>query len=310
MAGDVDLGNVSVYTTSRLLQSGRSPEQIRTLIRRGELVRIGKGIFVTGAVMRRMAGLPHGDHLIAVVAALALNRPAVVSHRSAALIYGIDLIGSTATVTVTARPSCSRRVRDGLHVYTTPMPAAHVAKRYGLPVTSPARTVIDLARTSPLADGVAAADSAIRKGLTSKSALRAVLADGTRRRGNAKAELVVELANGLAESPLESIARVAFRECGLPMPALQVGLPPYQRRIARVDFYWEEFKTIAEADGALKYEDPARARAQLWRDKKLREAGYEIVHFDWREITTTPAEVANSIRAAFRRGQRLSDPAA
>ncbi|HEX9065700.1 MAG TPA: hypothetical protein VF843_11375, partial [Streptosporangiaceae bacterium] len=45
----------------------------------------------------------------------------------------------------------------------------------------------------------------------------------------------------------------------------------------------------AEADGAVKYADPGRARAQLRRDAGLREAGYEVVHFTWRDITARPA---------------------
>lgn len=73
--------------------------------------------------------------------------------------------------------------------------------------------------------------------------------------------------------------------------------------IGRVDFYWKKYRTIAEVDGALKYADPSRARKQLWRDMALREAGYEVVHFDWREITTQPARWP-------RRSARLSGGAA
>jgi len=114
---------------------------------------------------------------------------------------------------------------------------------------------------------------------------------------------VVEFADGLSESPLESIARAVFRDCGLPRPALQVRIAG-DEFIGRVDFLWEKYRTVAEVDGAMKYTDPYRARAQLRRDKKLREAGYEVVHFDWREIMSDPEAVAASIRAAFRRGQR------
>lgn len=299
-----------IYTTATLLRR-RSREEIRSLTTRGVLIRAGRGVYLRARDARELAGTPDGDHLLRAVAALGLSRPgAVISHRSAALAHGIDLIGDTAVVSITARPDRHRRSAANVHVYTTPLPTAHVTWRHGLPVTTPARTVIDLARTLPLAEGVAAADSAIHKRLTSKRELRAVLVAAPRRRGNALAAAVVELADGRAESPLESIARVAFRNCGLPPPDLQVWLPPYQERIARVDFYWEEYKTVAEVDGAMKYEDPARAKAQLRRDKKLREAGYEIVHFDWREITTSPELVAASIRAAFRRGGLLSDPAA
>jgi very-short-patch-repair endonuclease len=114
---------------------------------------------------------------------------------------------------------------------------------------------------------------------------------------------VVEFADGLAESVLESIARAVFRDGGLPQPALQVRIGGDQF-IGRVDFLWKRYRTIAEVDGAMKYADPRRARAQLRRDKQLREAGYEVVHFDWREITSEPDMVIASIRAAFRRGRQ------
>ncbi len=89
--------------------------------------------------------------------------------------------------------------------------------------------------------------------------------------------------------------------------------------IARADFLWRRYRTIGEADGALKYENPARA--QLERDARLRAAGYEVVHFTWREITLVPAQVVDTVRLAFtrsgaprqggeaRRSRVLADPA-
>jgi very-short-patch-repair endonuclease len=59
---------------------------------------------------------------------------------------------------------------------------------------------------------------------------------------------------------------------------------------------------VGEADGAIKYADPARAMAQLNRDARLRAAGFEVVHFTWRDITQAPDQVVASLKAAFRRG--------
>jgi very-short-patch-repair endonuclease len=61
-------------------------------------------------------------------------------------------------------------------------------------------------------------------------------------------------------------------------------------------------RTVGEADGAVKYADPARAMAQLDRDARLRAAGFEVVHFTWQQITRTPGQVVASIKVAFRRG--------
>ncbi len=104
-----------------------------------------------------------------------------------------------------------------------------------------------------------------------------------------------------SESVLESISRVAFDAHGLPPPELQVWVGDATEMIGRADFLWRACRTIAEADGAIKYADPSRAMAQLGRDKRLREAGFEVVHFTWPEITRSPAQVVASITAAFRR---------
>ncbi|HKA96868.1 MAG TPA: DUF559 domain-containing protein, partial [Streptosporangiaceae bacterium] len=72
--------------------------------------------------------------------------------------------------------------------------------------------------------------------------------------------------------------------------------------IGRADFLWRAYRTVGEADGAVKYADPARAMAQLERDARLRAAGFEVVHFTWWEITRAPDQVVASIKTAFRRG--------
>jgi hypothetical protein len=120
-----------------------------------------------------------------------------------------------------------------------------------------------------------------------------------------QARRAVGFSTDLAESPFESIARVAFDEGGLPPPGLQVWVGGENRPIARVDFLWRQHATIAEADGALKYADPDRARQQLHRDSDLRDAGFEVVHFSWRELTVSPDQVIAWIRAAFERAALL-----
>ena len=67
----------------------------------------------------------------------------------------------------------------------------------------------------------------------------------------------------------------------------------------RVDFLWRKYRTIAEADGLGKYVEPSVLRRQFERDRKLRAAGYRVVHFTWGEIFKTPADVVAQIREAF-----------
>jgi hypothetical protein len=276
-------------------------------------VRIGRGVYVRAAMAKAFAAAPDGEHVLRAAAAVVqAGRGAVLSHQSAAVLHGIDLIeGPGIDVTLTGRPGGGRKGTAGVHLYTTPLAPEEVTHKCGVPVTTAARTVIDLARTLTFTDGVVAADSAIRMRLASKPQLQAALVTCRGRRGVVQARRVVEFASGLAESVLESIARVAFDDCGLPTPELQVWIPDKTGAvIGRVDFYWKRYKTIAEVDGAMKYQDPDRARAQLRRDKRLREAGYEVVHLTWHDITTQPAEAAAAIRAAFSAAQKATNPAA
>jgi hypothetical protein len=172
-------------------------------------------------------------------------------------------------------------------------------------LTTAARTVVDLARTLPFRAGVVAADSALHQRLVTYDDRAAVLDSCSRWPGTSVASDVIAFADGRSESPLESIARVVFRDGGLPPPKLQ-SLIGTAEDVARVDFFWDKYRTIVEVDGAMKYANPAKAIDQLERDAWLRSLGYEVVHLTWEEITTRPDVVVAKIREAFRRGALLA----
>jgi hypothetical protein len=302
---------VGIATTAGLLASGTSASQIRAMTRNGLLIPLGRGVYARAQVASKYLSLDGGERLLRTFAALAVSGPdVVISHQSAAHLHQIDLLGRPGpTVTLTGRPGRDRHGRQGIHLHTAELPAGHVTTAFGFPTTTAARTVIDLARELNFWSGVVAADSALHRKLTTKDELRAVLAACPRWRGIRRAADAVEFADKRAESPLESIARVVFRDCGLPPPDLQVWLGGVVEPVGRVDFYWQRYRTVAEVDGDLKYQDPARAKAQLKRDALLRADGYEVVHFDWQEITGQPDYVAAIVWEAFRRGLRIARPA-
>jgi hypothetical protein len=219
-------------------------------------------------------------------------------------VYGLGLVGgpeSVAEITMAPGDRGSRTGDLGVLVHIAALPAEHVISHRGVLLTSVPRTVIDLARTLPFAQGVAVADSALHAGLTSKSELATVIAKCPRWPGLQRAREVTAFSDGRSESVLESLSRAAFHQSGLPPPDLQVWVGDDDEVIGRVDFLWRRYRTIGEADGAFKYQTPARARAQLERDARLRAAGYEVVHFTWPEITRVPAQVVDSIRVIFNR---------
>jgi hypothetical protein len=294
-------------TTAELAAAGVSRGQLRRLVRRGAWRRLAHGVFAPAEVVAAEAGDPAGKHAVQVAAALAVSASdAVASHHSAAAIHTLELLGPRPgeTVALTRPPGTAgcRTGGPGIRLHIAALPAGHVVTRRGLPVTSAARTVVDLARASSFRAGVVVADSALRRRQVSKADLELCLTTCARWPGIQNARRVVGFADGRAESVLESISRVAFDDLGLPPPDLQAWVGDKDEVIGRADFLWRAYRTVGEADGALKYADPARAIAQLERDARLRAAGFEVVHFTWQGITRTPDEVMARIRTAFQRG--------
>jgi hypothetical protein len=295
-----------VMTTAKLEAAGFSEARIRRLVQQGVLLRVGRGVYVRAALIGEMTRDPVGEQVLRTASALAVAKPgaAVASHHSAAAIHGLDQLGRQPPgATVTHPPGVgSGTRRPGVRVHVAALPSGHVTVRSGVRVTSVARTVVDLARTSSFQAGVVVADSALRGKQVSKDELRAVVADCARWPGIRQANLVVEFSDGRSESALESISRVAFRDHGIPAPELQVPVGGDNGVVGRADFLWRRYGTIGEADGAIKYAVTERAISQLRRDAALRRAGFQVVHFTWQEIVKTPGQVAASIREAFRRG--------
>ena len=313
MTGKQDDRFARILTTARLNAGGVPDARIRRLVRQGVLVPVGHGAYVRA---KDVGGDQAGEHALRVAAVLAIARPGPAgSHRSAAVIHGLDLLAPwrpDGAITVTRPVGLGSGTGPaGVHVHVAALPGEHVTMRSGVRVTSVARTVVDLARTSPFRDGVVVADSALRNGQTSKEELLAVVADCTKWPGIQQARLVVDFCDGQSESALESISRVAFRDHGLPAPELQVWVGGEETGVVgRADFLWRRYQTIGEADGAVKYADTKRAISQLRRDAALRRAGFQVVHFTWYEINKVPHQVAASIWEAFRRGGRQEQPGA
>ena len=306
------LSNRVVGSVADWRAAGLSARGLRSLVSSGQLVKIRHGAYATSDILAEAEtdpGLRHALDIAAVRAARA--RRGVASHDSAAQLYGLGLLkkppDGTVTMTVPPATRAGAYTSPGVITHAAELPDAHVTRLYGVPVTTAARTVIDIARTSTFTEGVVVADSALQQRHTSKTELRRVLARCERWPGTGQARKAVDFADGLAESVLESCARVTFRDLGLPPPELQVHITgPDGRLIARVDFCWRHCHTIAEADGLLKYESGGKAIAELKRDRLLREAGYEVIHFTWQELFGEPARVAARIRTAFDRARRLA----
>jgi Protein of unknown function (DUF559) len=283
-------------------RAGLTEARIRSLSRSGELVRVWHSVYATRSAVEWSRTSPARGHALRVMAATAsVGRDSVASHQSAALIHGLDLFPAPRdllTLTRTQARSSGRRKSDGIFFHTAQLPEGHVTKRLGVLVTAAPRTVVDLARVSSFMSGVVTADSALRAGLTTRDALLAVCEACAGWPGIRKARRVAGFADPGAESVLESCARVVFHDCGLEQPELQFAVTGPDFRYS-VDFYWPTHRVIAEADGAVKYSDQRAAIRQLKRDQQLRDLGYKVIHFTWRELFQSPSAVITRIRKAF-----------
>ena len=235
------------------------------------LVRVRHGVWTDRVIWD---GLAPGARHAALVLSTATQCPTagdlVFSHAAAAALWGMPRIEDwPATVDVLVP---DLRIRSSKLVRKHVGPPATTAVRDGLTVTSAARTVVDVARTSSLATGVAAAEFALRAhpctacDLASEVYGQAVGSPGARR-----ARTVVGLADPRSMSAGESLSRAQMFRLGLPKPELQVPYSDAEGLIGVVDFDWAGL--VGEFDGKVKYRvpengDPVDAQRVLWLEKQ------------------------------------------
>lgn len=173
----------NIVTTAELLSACLSTSQIRSGVLRGELTRLHRGVYAATNLAGSVGKTDRGELALEAAATLASLGPgSAASHHTAARLLGLDLLGKPPReIAITRRPgSGSRKSWPGVRVHTAALPAQHLGQCGGVPVTTAARTVVDLARMSAFRAGVVAADPALRRKLSTKAELQAVVA-GCRR---------------------------------------------------------------------------------------------------------------------------------
>jgi hypothetical protein len=211
-------------------------------------------------------------------------------------------------VHVTRNRSSGGNRRAVVQVHTAPLVADQITTIDGVTVTSLARTVLDLCRTVPLEQAVAAGDRALAYGMVS-AVLEDKLAQMARLPGTRQARRAVALLDPRSESPGESMSRVRLRQDGVPAPELQQDIHDGDGRlVARVDFYWEEQRTIGEFDGKIKYGRLLKTGqsvhdaifAEKVREDALRDLGWQIVRWLWADLCR-PGVIRDRVFRAFAR---------
>lgn len=288
-----------VFTHRQARAAGYLPAEIRHRVASGRWTVLRRGVLAEASTVRSAASDARARHLLAADAALvASDRPGVLSHRTAVALWGLPQLGALPTQVALTVEHQHRRRSPGLELHTAVTPTGHRAVVDGRPVTSVARTLSDLARSAPLKQAVVAADAALERGLCTREDLVNVVADCWVWPGIARTKRLIEVVDGRAESPGESLSRLAFVAADLPAPELQVELVAGGQHV-RVDFLWVAHRLVGEFDGRLKYATPE----DLWREKlredRIRAQGYRVVRWTWSDVHPDPSGLVARLRSAL-----------
>jgi very-short-patch-repair endonuclease len=223
-----------------------------------------------------------------MAALLSIGPEAVLSHTSAAALWGIaKQRGNAIHVSV---PSHLRRSSSrGITIHRRKELSA--TRKHGIPVTTPVDTLVDVATELDRDALEQAANDADKRDLIDPETLGEAVA-GLRRPGAAAVRAVLS-AYTPTDSPLErEFLRIASR-AGLPPPQTQAQLGPY-----RVDFYWPDLNLVVETDGLRYHRTPAQQANDRVRDQDHFAAGRRVVRFTRAQVRFQPERVAAVLRAA------------
>jgi predicted transcriptional regulator of viral defense system len=280
-----------VVSLAQLRACGLGRGGVNTRVRNGRLHRMHRGVYAVGHL-----AVPERGRLRAAV--LACGDAAVLSHFSAAAFWGIaDPEGRPPDVSVIG--TAGRSIR-GLRVHRRPsLPACDVWTRDGMRVTSPARTLLDIADDltgSGLRGTVRRAQAEQRvnvrqlvevlcraKGHRGAPALRAVVADGPAPTRSELEDIVLDL-----------IDRVTAER-----PEINAMLRLDGERAIRPDFLWRERGLVIEADGAAWHDDKLTRENDAEKQAMLEAHGYRVLRITWEQAVRHPQQTLARIRAAL-----------
>jgi very-short-patch-repair endonuclease/predicted transcriptional regulator of viral defense system len=275
-----------VVARAQLLELGFGSEAIEHRIARGRLHRIWRGVYAVGRPeISREARW--------TAAVLSCGREALLSHRSAAVLWGLTRKAAGIDVVV---PAGVYRRRPGIRVHRRAgLDAKQRRYRAGIPVTDPISTLVDFASVGLDRELERAINEADRLDLVDPEALRAAIESFPRRRGLGRLRRLLG-GEPLTDTGLEHLFLAIARAVGLSTPETQVWLNGY-----RVDFYWPQLGLIVEADGWVYHRTPAEQATDRRRDQVHTTAGLTTLRFAEEQIRYEPDEVRRTLAAVAAR---------
>lgn len=274
----------------QLIQAGIGHDGIQHRLRGGRLHKLYRSVYVVGR--------PRLEPLAAAMAAvMQADGNGVLSHRTSGAIWGmVDAPESPIELTVAGNGLRSRR---GLIVRrVNSLSAADVRIRKGLPVTSPARTLLDLAAVLTIDELESALAIARRRKLATDAEIRAAIDRARHSKGVATLRML--LSDGthprLTRSAYERKLLKLVNAAQLPEP-----IPNAKVEGIEVDLYWPKQRLIVEFDSVAFHSDRKAFERDRLRDQKLIAAGYRVLRITARQLDTTPEAVIARVAQALAR---------
>jgi uncharacterized protein DUF559 len=286
----------AVISIAQLRDIGLTDSAIHKRAASSRLYRVHQGVY---ALVPRKLLSREGLWLATV---LSCGPGAVLCHQSGAALHEL-------------RPSSNPRIdvlvarrihhRPGLRIHTSAtLTPADITTVRGIPCTTVARTLLDLADVLPRRAVERACDQAETLQTFDLSALQEQIARHGTRRGAAVLQAILD-EHYIGRTPTWSVLEERFlalsRAAGLPDPEVNAFIDPGDGEPAiRVDFAWRQRRLAVEADGRETHLTHQAFERDRRRDQRVTAAGWRIVRSTWRQIRDTPAQLQHTLRTLYR----------
>jgi very-short-patch-repair endonuclease len=278
-----------VVSMTQLRALGMDRGAVDWRVRRGRLHRLHRGVYAVGHARLTFRGT-----LWAAVLACGGVDAAVLSHRTAATVWDLSPPPGRLDVTSLRRSTSTRTLR--VHRGGTLDPLNDVVRQPdGLPVTTVARTLADLAQvlTSHQLERTCHRAEVLRKLDAEAVENQLERLQGRHTRALRRALASLALADpDITRSELEERFLALVAQAGLPRPRVNATVAGHE-----VDFLWPEQRLIAETDGAAAHLTVTAFEQDRERDAALLLAGFRVVRFTWRQVTKDPRSVTETLSA-------------
>lgn len=256
-------------------------------MRRGRLHHLYRGVYAVG----RPELTGPGKWMAAV---LACGPGAVLSHESAAALWGIR---SSVELEVSV-PARRRPRRGGIAVHRRPgLVAGDVTRHMMIPVTTVVRTLVDLAPRLTRDAREAAINEADKRGLIDPEGLRSALTPLAGQPGVATLRETLDRRTfTLTDTQLERRFLPIASEAGLPRPRTRCYVNGF-----KVDFYWPDLGLVVETDGLRYHRTPAAQARDRLRDQTHAAAGLTPLRFTRAQVRFEPSHVRAILTAVVAR---------